>query len=86
MVTDSETEIEVAPAADQSSEDEAASYPEAAAAAARKVLEQDLQDHSEENATDVTLSALNWQAFPALRHARAKLTVENKDKKLDVFF
>ena len=43
-------------------------------------------DNSPETATDEILNALSHKDFPALRRARAKLTVKAKDKKLDVFF
>ncbi|KAG2363590.1 hypothetical protein BDR07DRAFT_1460242 [Suillus spraguei] len=43
-------------------------------------------DDSPETFTDSVLNALNYKDFPALRHARAKITVNSKDKKLDVIF
>lgn len=43
-------------------------------------------DNSPETATDKILNALSHKDFPALRRARAKLTIKAKDKKLDVFF
>ena len=49
-------------------------------------LLRNLGDYSLETATDQALGKLNWQDFPALRRARAQLTVMGKDKKLDIFF
>ena len=43
-------------------------------------------DDSPETTTDEILNALSHKDFPALRRARAKLTVKAKDKKLDIFF
>jgi hypothetical protein len=63
--------------------------------AARKAVEELLRqlrdgqrphDDSPETATDEILNGLSYKDFPALRRARAKLTVKAKDKKLDVFF
>ena len=44
------------------------------------------RDYSEEMATDASLNAVNYQDFPALRRACAKLTMKSKDKKLDIVF
>ena len=44
------------------------------------------KDNSPETVTDQYLNGLCYKDFPALRRARAKLTVKAKDKKLDVFF
>jgi hypothetical protein len=44
------------------------------------------QDDSPETVTDQFLNSLCYKDFPALRRARAKLSVKAKDKKLDVFF
>ena len=44
------------------------------------------KDDSPETATDQLLDGLCYKDFPALRRARARLTVKGKDKKLDVFF
>ena len=41
-------------------------------------------DRSEETLTDRALNQLNYKNFPALRRARAKLTLKSKDKKIDV--
>lgn len=46
----------------------------------------DLQDNSEETAADQSLGTLDWKDFPALRRACAKLSVESKNKNIDVFF
>jgi hypothetical protein len=57
-----------------------------------KELLQDLRkgrrpkDNSPETTTDQFLNGLSYKDFPALRRARAKLTVKAKDPKLDVFF
>jgi len=68
---------------------------EEAMLAARKGVEELLRqlregrrphDDSPETAIDETLNRLSHKDFPALRRARAKLTVKAKDKKLDVFF
>ncbi|KIJ51597.1 hypothetical protein M422DRAFT_243892 [Sphaerobolus stellatus SS14] len=40
----------------------------------------------EVTATDASLATLTWRHFPALRWARAKLSVLSKDKKIDIFF
>jgi len=65
------------------------------AAAARKQVEELLRqlregrrpkDDSPETTTDQFLNGLCYKDFPALRRARAKLTVKAKDRKLDVFF
>jgi len=44
------------------------------------------QDALPENATDNLLNGLSYKDFPALRRARASLTVKSHDKKIDVFF
>jgi len=68
---------------------------DSAAAAARTCVEgllrqlregQRPKDNSPETTTDQFLNGLCYKDFPALRHARAKLTVKAKDKTLDVFF
>ena len=43
-------------------------------------------DNSLESTSDQLLNRLSYKDFPALRRAKAKLTVKSKDKKLDVFF
>lgn len=43
-------------------------------------------DDSEQTQMDQTLDRMNYQDFPALRRAKAALTVKAKDKKLDVVF
>ena len=43
-------------------------------------------DDSEQTQMDQTLDHMNYQDFPALRRAKAALTVKAKDKKLDVVF
>ncbi|KAG2109983.1 uncharacterized protein F5147DRAFT_772825 [Suillus discolor] len=43
-------------------------------------------DNDQETLTDITLNALSYQDFPALRHVRAKLIVQAKNKQLDVIF
>ena len=43
-------------------------------------------DNIEEVASDVSLNSLNYQDFPALRRARAKLTIKGKDPKIDIVF
>jgi len=67
----------------------------AAAAAARTRVEgllrqlregQRPKDNSPETTTDQFLNGLCYKDFPALRRARAKLTVKAKDKTLNVFF
>ena len=49
-------------------------------------LLQEIGDYSPETATDVSLASLTWRDFPALRRAKAKLSVQSKDKTIDVFF
>ena len=44
------------------------------------------RDVAPETQTDSLLNNLSYKDFPALRRARATLTVKSKDKKLDVFF
>jgi hypothetical protein len=51
-----------------------------------KSLLDNLHNDSTNAASDEALGALSWHNFPALRHARAKLTIKCKDKALDVFF
>ena len=43
-------------------------------------------DNIEEVASDVSLNSLNYQYFPALQQACAKLTIKGKDPKIDVIF
>ena len=68
---------------------------DSAAASARTRVEELLRqlregqrpkDNSPETTTDQFLNGLCYKDFPALRRARAKLTVKAKDKTLDVFF
>jgi len=44
------------------------------------------RDDSPETTTDQLLNGLCYKDFPALRCAKARLTLKSKDKKLDVFF
>jgi len=44
------------------------------------------RDDSPETTTDQLLNGLCYKDFPALRRAKARLTLKSKDKKLDVFF
>jgi len=46
----------------------------------------DLQGNSKETAADQSLGTLDWKDFPALHFTCAKLSVESKNKKIDVFF
>ncbi|KAG1765350.1 hypothetical protein EDD22DRAFT_845462 [Suillus occidentalis] len=43
-------------------------------------------DDSPETFTDSVLNAMDYKDFPALCHARTKIAVSSKDKKLDVVF
>jgi hypothetical protein len=44
------------------------------------------KDNSPATASDTALNQLHYKDFPALQHAHASLTVNSKNKKIDVLF
>ena len=46
----------------------------------------DLEDKTHETGPDQALGKLDWYDFPSLLQARARFTIESKNKEIDVFF